>query len=247
MNRKMVLLFFAVMILLVTPDLIFNKINASALSPKKSNLNLVAIGDSLTYGSGDPLKKGYIHRVKAGMERNFHISASLTNFGVSGYRTDQVITLLHQPQKQKAVREAHYIFLFIGTNDFRKSANYKFDSISVRKMVQGKQMYSNHLYELITSIRTLNRTAPLIVLGLYNPYTSVQAKETIDLLISDWNKEIKKTAASFYKTTYVPTSDLFPAYKKEYYFYDTLHPNPKGYQIIADRVLKYLSNKNSTQ
>jgi lysophospholipase L1-like esterase len=244
LNKKMSLLFCTVTTLIITLCLIFNQINVSALSPQKRSINIVAIGDSLTYGSGDPLKKGYIHRVKTGIEETYNVSASLTNFGVSGYRTEQVIQELKDSVKQKTIQKADYILLFIGTNDFRKSANYKFDTISVKKMIKEKKNYSKQLFELITFIRKENQSAPLIVLGLYNPYTQEKTKETIDLLIADWNKEIRETTSYFNRTIYVPTADLFPTFKKEYYFSDTLHPNPKGYQVIANRVLKYVRNNN---
>ena len=40
---------------------------------------------------------------------------------------------------------------------------------------------------------------------------------------------------------FVPTLDLFKNKPKKRYFSDSLHPNPAGYQLIADRLFKKFS------
>jgi lysophospholipase L1-like esterase len=37
---------------------------------------------------------------------------------------------------------------------------------------------------------------------------------------------------------FIPINDLFKDKKKTKYFSDKLHPNEKGYQLIANRVLE---------
>lgn len=203
-------------------------------------IHLTAIGDSITYGIGDPAHKGYIGRVQEKMAAVKGISVELDNFGVPRYTTEQVLEQMEERKIRKQIGKADYIFLYIGTNDFRRSADYQFKHLDLKKMQVEKEKFSANLHTILSKIRQENSTAPILVLGLYHPYAESRNEQEILHAIQQWNNEIASATDDFAHTIYVPTLDLFINQPKTDYFSDTLHPNPAGYQLLADRVYSKL-------
>jgi lysophospholipase L1-like esterase len=200
-------------------------------------VNLTALGDSITYGSGDPSKMGYIERVKVELEEQKGIPVQVSNFAIPKYSTENILEQLQDGKIKRHVKNANYIILYIGTNDFRKSAGYKFDQLNVKKINEGEVKFSANLHKILEYIRSENSVAPIIVLGLYHPYVEYQNHQKILELIEHWNHEIVNVMGDFDQTIFVPTLDLFKNKPKEKYFSDSLHPNPAGYQLISNRLL----------
>ncbi len=70
-------------------------------SSVKRNIAIVALGDSITYGTGDPLKKGYIGRFNERFERLKGTPLHIYNCGIPGYTTGN---LLEQLKNKKECR-----------------------------------------------------------------------------------------------------------------------------------------------
>lgn len=206
-------------------------------SASEKEINLVAIGDSLTHGTGDPDKKGYIERVRVSLAEKKGIPVHLDNYAVPGYTTENILQQLKNRKMRRQIQKAHYLTLYIGTNDFRKSAEYQFQPLDLKKMKEGKTEFSANLHEILEKIRDENSDAPILVLGLYHPYVEYSNEQEIVEVIEAWNHEIVRVATDFEKTYFVPTLDLFVDRTKKQYFSDSLHPNPAGYELMAERVL----------
>lgn len=230
---KKMLMFFLLSILLVT-----SSESMTAASSKK--VNLVAFGDSITHGTGDPSKKGYMERVKDKWEEKKGISIQLSNFGIPKYTTEDVLAQLKHHKVRNEVKRANYIILYIGTNDFRKSANYDFEHVNERGINEGKLKFSANLQNILAQIRNENKYAPIFVLGLYHPYVESKENRKMLGLIEHWNNEIVRVIGEKNQTHFVPTIDLFKNKPKQQFFSDSLHPNPAGYHLIADRLSKKL-------
>ncbi|EIT85551.1 lysophospholipase L1-like esterase [Fictibacillus macauensis ZFHKF-1] len=208
-------------------------------------LQIVSLGDSLTYGRGDPTRKGYIGRVKDGLEKEMHKPITLHNFGVPKQRSDQTLAALSKPSIAKAISRSHSIFLFIGTNDFRKTAQWNFKQLQPETMQEGQKTMARNVTKIMETLRQHNKKAHIYVLGLYNPYTtSVDDVLSADI-IKQWNVSIKSIADATPNASYIPTYDLFVNVSKKEYFFDAIHPNPKGYRLIAKRVMSQLDMKQS--
>jgi lysophospholipase L1-like esterase len=207
-------------------------------SAKPKALNLVAIGDSLTYGTGDPAKKGYIKRVQARVEEKLDTPVRLSNYAVPGFTTENILTQLQDRKILKTITKADYLILYIGTNDFRKSAEREFYPLHLEKIDEGKIRFSKNLHTILKKLRNENATAPILVLGLYQPYVEYPNQDELLAVIEHWNMTIVETTEDFHQTTFIPTLDLFQNKPKEKYFKDSIHPNPAGYELIAERVLK---------
>jgi lysophospholipase L1-like esterase len=205
-------------------------------SASTKEMNLVALGDSITHGTGDPSRKGYIGIVKTELEEKKGIPVQVRNFAVPKYTTENILSQLQDREIRNRIQKADYLILYIGTNDFRKSAGYDFNQLHVKKINVGKSHYSTNLHEILEKMRKENSAAPILVLGLYHPYEEYPNQLEILELIEQWNTEIITVIGEFDQTYFVPTLDLFQNKPKEVYFHDSLHPNKKGYQQIAERL-----------
>lgn len=223
----------------------YSGIRGSSASTKV--ISLVALGDSITHGIGDPAKKGYIEGVKVKLEDKHNTPVKVSNFAIPRYSTDKVLEQLKDEKINAKIKKANYIILYIGTNDFRKSANLQFNPLDVKKINEGKVIYTTNLNKILENIRMENPVAPIFVLGLYQPYVEYSNHQEILSTIKDWNEGIANVVGNFERTYYVATLDLFQDKPKSTYFSDSLHPNPAGYQLIANRlsekVLKEISFK----
>jgi lysophospholipase L1-like esterase len=238
------LLFCTIVILFGT----YTDIRGSSASTKV--INLVALGDSITHGIGDPAKKGYIEAVKAKLENIRNTPVKLSNFAIPRYSTDKVLKQLQDKKINAHIKKANYIILYIGTNDFRKSANHRFNPLDVNRINEGKVTFTANLNKILENIRKDNSGAPIFVLGLYHPYVEYSNRKEILSTIKDWNNGIVNVAGNFDRTYFVATLDLFQDKPKSIYFSDSIHPNPAGYKLIANRlsekVLKEISFKSSS-
>lgn len=208
----------------------------SLTKANKQAFNIVAFGDSITYGSGDPEKLGYIHRVRVKLAEEIKVPVQLHNYGVSQYTTDDTLKQLQDRKARKRLSQAQVMTLYIGTNDFRRSAKFQFDQLDERSIQEGMKKYSKNLYLILETFRKENNQALIFVLGLYHPYSEFDNQQEILNTIEIWNKEIKEVSQQFHNTHYVPILDLFLNQSKEIYFSDSLHPNPAGYTLIANRL-----------
>jgi lysophospholipase L1-like esterase len=228
---KKILILFLIMI-------IYTSTYCSTASAKE--IHLTAIGDSITYGTGEPSKKGYIGRLRDALEIKKKFPVSVNNFAIPRYTTENLLNQLQDRQIMNSLKKADYIILFIGTNDFRKSAGYQFNQLNLKNMNNGKVKFTANLRKILCIIRNENHTAPILVLGLYQPYVEYQNHQEILTIIEEWNYGIVNILGKIEKTYFVPTIDLFLNKPKKKYFSDSLHPNSTGYQLIANRVFQYL-------
>lgn len=223
----------------------YTGIHGSSASTKV--INLVALGDSITHGVGDPAKKGYIEGVKVKLKEVHKTPIKVSNFAIPRYSTDKVLKQMQDKKIIAQIKKANCIILYIGTNDFRKSANYQFNPLDLKQINEGKVTFTTNLNNILVNIRKGNSTAPIFVLGLYQPYVEYSNRKEILNTIKDWNKGIVKVAGNFDRTYFVATLDLFQDKPKSTYFSDSLHPNPAGYKLIANRltekVIKEISFK----
>jgi lysophospholipase L1-like esterase len=194
---------------------------------------IVAIGDSLTYGYGDKRGEGYTGRLEEKLDKTYDENFEVENFGVYGQDTLNVKRQLNTPAVLKEVQEADTIIIFIGTNDLLHANGGDLAPLHREKLQQAEDIYRGNLEEIVRWTERNNPESPILLLGLYNPYPG---NEQIGSIIEGWNEKVKAEAASHPHVSWVPTDDLFKGKKKQLYFYDSLHPNARGYDLIADRV-----------
>lgn len=143
---------------------------------KPKNIRLTAVGDSLTYGVGDPSGKGgYTHLISKKVNRqNPTVKMTTANFGVSGQTTAQIDHRVMTAKKLRAsLKRADVITVTTGGNDLLQFLETKLMTQSNAQLTgQLKtycQSYQKRVGQLLTHLRRLNPRAPIFVFGIYNP------------------------------------------------------------------------------
>ena len=204
-------------------------------------VNVLGLGDSLTQGVGDEAKAGgYFGRLTQDMEQWKGIAeVDAVNLAKRGRRSDQFLKQLDNEDVQQAIVEADYIVFTIGGNDLMKVVKGNFIKMQLSDFYKELGNFDSRIVELFATLRMYNPTAPIIVAGLYNPFSVVtnEVKE-FEQIITDWNATIIDQVEKDGKACYVPVSDLFDSNENLVYHTDFFHPNSKGYELMEERFVK---------
>ncbi|WP_176167307.1 GDSL-type esterase/lipase family protein [Mesobacillus jeotgali] len=196
---------------------------------------VIAFGDSLTYGYGDEKGSGYIDTLKTRLNSHNKEKYNFDNEAIYGLESSGILTQLSNVEERVKIDEADYFILFIGTNDLINSNGGNLNNLKLEKIAKGKEDYLKNLNSIIKTLTNKNKQAPILLLGLYNPYPDSKA---IEVVIDEWNNDINKIIKDEERIVYIPTNDLFKGKNKKQYFSDSLHLNDKGYKLVTDRIIE---------
>lgn len=227
-------------------------------------LRLSAIGDSLTEGVGDTTNTGgYVPLLQTDLGEQFPIEVvQAENFGKSGDRSDQILKRLKKDDAMReSVKKANVITMTVGGNDLMKAIQSKmFNKLSLKTFTRPQKKYQKQLEQLYDEIRSLNPSAPIYQLGIYNPfYKNFSDIKEMQEIVDFWDKGSKDFVEEQDNAYFVPINDeiynglpdheikIDPgtnskkkiALKEEVINDlisedDSFHPNNLGYQIISN-------------
>lgn len=261
MQKKLTLLYFCLAVLLVSCSPIdslqkgnFNKVKETGVELKNAlpasffpkDLHIVAAGDSLTQGVGDSTNSGgYIPYLAEQLEKEKTIkNANFENFGVRGNRTDQLLSRLENKNMQTSIQDADLIILTIGGNDLMKVVKENFSSLKLNYFKAEQKVFEEHLQNIFSKIRIQNPEAPIILIGLYNPFYNwfADVKE-MNQIVDEWNGKSQLIVENDINAYFVDIHDIFLNNEENLLYTDYFHPNDRGYQLIADRVYDILDQQ----
>lgn len=206
----------------------------------KKGLTVVALGDSLTRGSGDESGKGYVGVLMDKIKEKTNRPVQLTNLGINGQRSDQLRQQVQQAEIRRQIQNADMVLVSIGGNDLfqggQSLVNFQAGDISAIE-----NQYLENLTSIFQEIRQSNRDAHVFFIGLYNPFIQLDQDKEMSKVVRHWNYESAEVSAAFPKIVFVPTFDLFELNVNEYLYSDKFHPNTEGYRLIAERVASLLT------
>jgi lysophospholipase L1-like esterase len=228
----------------------------------KGEITIMALGDSLTRGTGDTSGDGgYVGKVKKQLEDLWKKPVHVFNQAVNGWRADSLLKSLGEPNIQNLIQNADIIMLTIGANDLNHAADNPIavtDSktsatplpskspndqpeINYAEIKKNLPAIEEKLTSILTKIATLSPNAKIVYVGLYNPYYAKDLTMEGTAILQDWNHKAAQIANGFPNMIVVPTFDLFQFNIKNYlYNIDEFHPNSLGYERIAARVVQAL-------
>lgn len=204
------------------------------------NKTIVALGDSLTRGTGDIEGKGYIGYLVEELEDKTNEKITLQNLGVKGYRSEQLVNQLKQTGVTDQLKNADLILITIGGNDLFQSGQTLMD-LNLANIDSLKQQYLKNLEKIVSDLRVLNKDATIFFVGLYNPFIDMDDAAVMTKAVRQWNFETSELLDKHPQTVYVPTFDLFQLKVNDYLYTDKFHPNTKGYKLIAERVASLIT------
>ncbi|OBZ12853.1 MULTISPECIES: SGNH/GDSL hydrolase family protein [Bacillales] len=198
-----------------------------------NQLKIVALGDSLTRGTGDIEGKGYVGYVSDQLKQG-GMEISLINLGIKGLVSSELAEQLKEKEVGRQVGQADVILMTIGGNDLFLGGQTLSD-LSEASIKGLEDAYQSNLKTIITSIQAVNKEAAIYLLGLYNPFRELQNGELMSSVVRDWNAKTADTLAKYPKAVFIPTYDLFQQNTGSLLFTDHFHPNEKGYRLMAER------------
>lgn len=202
---------------------------------KNDALSIVALGDSLTRGTGDETGKGYVGYVVDELKKQTNQPVQFTNLAIKGQRSPQLINQLKQKEVQRQLKEADIILMTIGGNDLFRGGEALRD-LSTTQIEKEKEKFAQQLRTIFQLVRTLNNEAPVFYIALYNPFNDLDNGKETSAVVRSWNYVASEVAADYQFIICVPTYDLFELQVNDYLYTDKFHPNKEGYKRMGERV-----------
>ena len=211
----------------------------SAPAKKPGNRLVLVLGDSLSHGTGDPSGRGYATDVVQHLRRSG--PAEAVNLAVAGAESSDVLALVDGANVKSLAASADLILLSAGGNDLSHSLGRAGEPAeALTAVTSARAQFARNLRKILEELRGANPSAPIRVLGLYQPFSGEGREIRIGAsMILSWNSVIAETALGFPNVAAIPAFDLFQG-RADRLATDRFHPNRDGYRAIADRVIQSL-------
>ncbi|OIK10292.1 SGNH/GDSL hydrolase family protein [Bacillus sp. MUM 13] len=221
------------------------KISASVPTSDKNSMDIVALGDSLTRGTGDDSGKGYVGIVTDKLKKKFKTNVIVHNLGINGQTSVQLAKQVKQEEVKRQLAGTDTVMITIGGNDLFQGGKTLSD-LAPKNIKAIQTGYLKNLKSILTDIRSDNKEVTVFVIGLYNPFIGLQDSKLTSAIVRDWNYQASELCAGYSKVVFIPVFDLFQLSINDYLYSDKFHPNQAGYQLIAERIapmIKWEGNK----
>ncbi|RKQ18404.1 lysophospholipase [Lysinibacillus endophyticus] len=211
----------------------------------KTKIYYLALGDSLTRGVGDEEKKnGYTERLAEKIEEYIlNSEVILDNRGKRGRRSDQLLSLIKKGHYNSELENSDFITITIGGNDIMKIVKKDLFNLKREAFDQELVEFEDRYNQIMQEIRFRNPDAPIILIGLYNPFSIITEEITeFEAIISEWNGTIEGISKKYDNACFVDVEDLFDENANLVYHTDFFHPNGYGYTIMTERIMSIMKS-----
>lgn len=209
----------------------------------KEKIQIVALGDSLTSGTGDLSGRGYTGQVKEKLEKQLGKPVFiLNNFAIPGFRTADMIKDLDEKKGiGTALAQADLIVMTIGGNDLFEGGQGVFNGqtdggFNPKAALDRMPDALKRLEQIMDRVAKQNPAAIICYVGLYHPFLDIDPNREGSPIIQKWNLSAFEIANRYPNVVVVPTFDLFEVNPNKYLYTDHFHPNQDGYERIAERI-----------
>jgi lysophospholipase L1-like esterase len=211
--------------------------------------NLVALGDSITFGY--KLEANQTQASPNAFPNLIGNNAfNVTNLGIPGWTSGQLLAALNTDQFINAVKAADVVTLNIGNNDILQAADLSNiilthtpadPAVLLPNVQAAAAQLSVNLQAIITKIKTQNPTAPIIFYNLYNPFGE-SADQFFAYLHTIGEQIITSVNGGvinpFANVAGIYLADAYTKYNGHQADYispaiDLIHPNLAGHQALA--------------
>ncbi|APT48490.1 spore gernimation protein [Bacillus safensis] len=195
----------------------------------------VAIGDSLTVGVGARLfGGGFTQRFRWLLEKKTHAPVELSVFAKSGLTTDEILQLFKRSELRRAIAAADIITITGCANDLVQAVQQDEEGEDEKKLLQAVMHCQANFSKMIQEIAQIKRGQHehycVYLMNLYNPFPQIPIAGR---WLHQYNQQLRLLAAN----PHVEVVDVYKAFEgheRAYLSIDQFHPNPKGYDAMAE-------------
>ncbi|WP_284640133.1 GDSL-type esterase/lipase family protein [Paenibacillus silviterrae] len=214
----------------------------------KQQIRIVALGDSLSAGTGDLSGRGYVGQVKEKLQEQLGKPVFVyNNFAIPGFRTYDLLKDWDAKKDiDKSLSEADLVLFTIGGNDLFEGGQDLFtnpqtgEGFNSQAAAQRLPEAVKRLEQVMDRVAKAAPKAKIMYVGLYHPFLDLDPKREGSPLVQRWNTAAFEIANKYPNVTVVPTFDLFELNLNKYLYTDHFHPNQDGYERIAGRIADIL-------
>lgn len=206
------------------------------LQEKNTDLNRIqyaAIGDSLTAGIGSGPSPGFVQRYRKLAEESLDTQIIPQVYDRPGATTGEVLRMVKHPILKRAIYDSSIITISAGGNDLIQAVRVflrtQEESVFDNALIRCKENMSNILIEIDKLNENKERSFIVRIVDLYNPLTDLELAEN---WVTLFNIHLRSFADE--KTAVTNINTAFKGNENELLSFDRIHPNSKGYQVIAD-------------
>jgi len=210
----------------------------AAVKPRQpGQFRVLALGDSLTRGTGAAPGSGYVDDVAQELRRG-KAGFRLDNLAIEGLESSGLRELMAHPEARSLAASADTILVSIGGNDLSHTVGRAASEAPLEALGKARRTFEANLDAILGDLRELDPSGKIVLLLLYNPFAGSELGGAGSALIVDWNAAAQKIALS-HDVVAVPTFDVFEGHADRL-ARDHFHPNEEGYRLIAQRVKESL-------
>lgn len=197
-----------------------------------------AIGDSLTTGAGAWLSGGFVPIYRRMAESRLRTSVNYENLGVNGQTSQQLLTRIQNDSRfRAALQRSDIITVSIGANDLRPYARALVEGSGSRgsRIPQALNRTKGNVRQIVYHLYQIKsgQRKPFIIrmVGVYNPFPNLREARGY---ARQYNAFLTTLGGPNYRV-----ANIYPAFEgneRELLFLDGVHPNSRGYRIIAQEL-----------
>jgi lysophospholipase L1-like esterase len=211
------------------------KINLQEKNTDLERIQYTAIGDSLTAGVGSRPSTGFVQRYRNLGEASLNTQIISQVYARPGATTGEVLRMVKHPILQRAIQDSSIITISAGGNDLIQAARAflrtQDKSIFENALIRCKESMSNILGEIDKLNEDKERASIVRIVDLYNPLTDIEPAEN---WVTLFNSHLQSFTDENTAVTNINTA--FKGNENELLSFDRIHPNSKGYQVIAEEL-----------
>jgi lysophospholipase L1-like esterase len=206
---------------------------STAVTGASGSWDYVALGDSLAAGIG--ARRGYVDRYAYYIRADTGARVEVVNLGQSGQTSSQLLHALRDDTSmRRALRGAEIITFNIGINDLGHASeayrNGTCGGVNGEACLRAAvETFKENWDAIIAELLTLRSTDDTIIRTAGIGYTP-----RVDGVFEPYLEEVNRYVATTAASNSIPHAQ--PTLGKRYISPDGVHPNDRGYEIIADRL-----------
>lgn len=214
--------------------------------------NRRAFGSSLNFAVSGLTSHGLLHMLDQEISYNENIAYNITpeytyRSGIREGRSNSALLLKRDISIYKAIKQADYIYISIGSNDFvRYYENGGVKKLNVNIISQIKRGLYLNLQEILDIIKNINGNCKVFIVGSYVPTKLNVVNTILEPILNATEIEIYEELVGKYDDVYyVSISNMVDRHRGEFLSRSTnIHPSNRGYMLMYTEIIKTMDENS---